>query len=123
MFRSRPPAGGLRRAVRPRRRTRRSKVPHHAVTVEGSTALTSLERELAALIVAALRLEITADEIDPAVPLYGDALGLDSIDMLEIALAVSKQYGFDIRSDNVENERIFASLRELASYVAKHRTR
>jgi len=93
------------------------------VTVEGSATLSDLEREVATLIVGALRLEIGVDDFAPGTALYGDELGLDSIDMLEIALAVSKQYGFEIRADNVENQRIFASLRELASYVATHRTR
>ena len=93
------------------------------MTVEGSAALSDLERELAALIVGALRLEVGVDAFTPATPLYGDELGLDSIDMLEIALAVSKQYGFEIRADNVENQRIFSSLRELASHVAAHRAR
>jgi len=81
------------------------------------------EVELARLIVSTLNLEVAPTEIDPNAPLYGEGLGLDSIDMLEIALAVSKQYGFEIRSDNVENERVFSSLRELASYVAAQRTR
>ena len=93
------------------------------MTVEGSASLNDLEREVATLIVEALRLEIGVDDFAPATPLYGDELGLDSIDMLEIALAVSKRYGFEIRADNVENQRIFSSLRELASYVAAHRTR
>ena len=93
------------------------------MTVEGSATLSDLEREVATLIVSALRLEIGVDDFGPATPLYGDELGLDSIDMLEIALAVSKQYGFEIRADNVQNQRIFSSLRELASYVATHRTR
>jgi acyl carrier protein len=93
------------------------------VTVQDSSILNDLEREVAALIVGALRLEVGVDDFRPATPLFGDELGLDSIDMLEIALAVSKQYGFEIRSDSVENERIFSSLRELASYVATHRTR
>ena len=93
------------------------------MTVEGSAALSDLEREVAALIVGALRLEIGVDDFTPATPLYGDELGLDSIDMLEIALAVSKQYGFEIRADNVDNQRIFSSLRELAAHVAAHRTR
>ena len=93
------------------------------MTVEGSAVLSDLEREVAGLIVAALRLEVGVDGFTPATPLYGDELGLDSIDMLEIALAVSKQYGFEIRADNVENQRIFSSLRELASHVAAHRTR
>ena len=93
------------------------------MTVQESTVLTDLEREVGALIIGALRLEIDVADLRPDTPLYGDELGLDSIDMLEIALAVSKQYGFEIRSDNVENERIFSSLRELASYVAAQRTR
>jgi acyl carrier protein len=93
------------------------------MTVESSATLTDLERELAALIISALRLEFALADFEPGTPLFGDELGLDSIDMLEIALAVSKQYGFEIRSDNVENERIFSSLRELASYVAMQRTR
>ena len=93
------------------------------MTVESSATLNDLEREVAALIVGALRLEIGADDFTPATPLYGDELGLDSIDMLEIALAVSKQYGFEIRADSVENQRVFSSLRELAAYVATHRTR
>jgi len=93
------------------------------VTVEGSTSLSDLEREVATLIVGALRLEVGVEDLAPGTPLYGDELGLDSIDMLEIALAISKQYGFEIRADNVENQRIFSSLRELASYVATHRTR
>jgi acyl carrier protein len=95
----------------------------HAVNVQGSNTTTGLEREIAALIVAALRLEVAADDIASDTPLYGDVLGLDSIDLLEIALAVSKQYGFEIRADDVDNQRIFSSLRELASHVAAHRTR
>ena len=84
---------------------------------------TAIESELAALIVQALNLEIRPDEIDPDAPLFGDGLGLDSIDMLEIALAVSRKYGFKLRSDDVENERIFASLRALTAHIEKHRTK
>jgi acyl carrier protein len=80
------------------------------------------ERELAELIVAALNLEIGADEIDPQAPLYRDGLGLDSIDILEIALAVSKKYGFQLRSDDDDNIRIFSSLRNLSEHVQRHRT-
>ena len=85
--------------------------------------MSKLEQEIAALIIQALRLEITVADFDPVAPLYGDPLGLDSIDMLEIALAVSKQYGVQVRADDVENEKTFASLRALASYVAQHRAR
>lgn len=84
---------------------------------------TAFESELAALIVQALNLEIRPDEIDPDAPLFGDGLGLDSIDMLEIALAVSKKYGFKLRSDDADNERIFASLRALTAHIEKHRTK
>jgi acyl carrier protein len=87
------------------------------------TALTDQERELAELIVATLNLEITAAEIDPAAPLFRDGLGLDSIDILEIALAVSKKYGFQIKSDDSDNVRIFSSLRSLNEHVQHHRTK
>ncbi len=79
--------------------------------------------ELAELIVITLGLETTADQIDPDAPLFGEGLGLDSIDALEIALAVSRHYGFELRSDDERNKRIFASLRSLAQHVAGHRTR
>jgi acyl carrier protein len=84
---------------------------------------TAFESELAALIVQALNLEISPDEIDPGAPLFGEGLGLDSIDMLEIALAISKKYGFKLRSDDADNERIFASLRALTAHIEKHRTK
>lgn len=81
------------------------------------------ERELAELLVEALNLEtVTADGIDPEAPLFGDGLGLDSIDALELALAISKRYGFQLRSDSDENRRIFASLRALSAHVEQHRT-
>ena len=79
------------------------------------------ERELAEVIVSALNLEIPATEIDPQAPLYGEGLGLDSIDILEIALAVSKRYGVQIRSDDSNNEQIFASLRSLNEHVQQQR--
>jgi len=83
----------------------------------------ALEAELAALIVEALNLETAAADIDPEAPLFADGLGLDSIDALEIALVVSKRYGFQLRSDDEDNVRIFASLRNLAGHVARHRTK
>lgn len=84
-------------------------------------SMNAQERELAELIVAALNLEIQADEIDPAAPLYRDGLGLDSIDILEIALAVSKKYGFQLRSDDSDNIKIFSSLRNLNEHVQRNR--
>lgn len=83
----------------------------------------ALEAELAALIVEALNLELSAAEIDPQAPLFAEGLGLDSIDALEIALVVSRRYGFQLRSDDEDNVRIFASLRNLAGHVARHRTK
>lgn len=79
--------------------------------------------EVAALIVDALNLEMTAAEIEPDAPLFGDGLGLDSIDVLEIALVISKRYGFQLRSDNEDNTRIFASLRALTAHIARQRTK
>jgi len=80
-------------------------------------------REVAGLIVEALNLEVAPADIDPDTPLYGEGLGLDSIDILEIALVVSKQYGVQLRADSEENERIFGSLRQLADYITAHRTK
>jgi len=82
---------------------------------------TEFEREIASFIVTALNLEVTPEQIPPLDPLYGDGLGLDSIDVLEIALAVSKQYGFQMRSDDPDNASIFSSLRSLAAHIAAHR--
>ena len=79
--------------------------------------------EMAALIVEALNLEMEAAEIEPDAPLFGEGLGLDSIDVLEIALVISRRYGFQLRSDNEDNVRIFASLRALTAYVASQRTK
>lgn len=82
---------------------------------------TELQREVAALLVEALNLDIAADAIDPAAPLYGEGLGLDSIDILEVALVVSQRYGFQLRSDDEDNVRIFQSLASLAEHIAANR--
>lgn len=84
-------------------------------------SLTSQELELAQLIVASLNLEIQPAEIDPMAPLYGEGLGLDSIDMLEIALAVSKTYGVKLRSDSADNRNTFRSLRSLSRHIQERR--
>ena len=83
----------------------------------------ALERELAGLVVEALNLEVRPDEIASDAPLYGDGLGLDSIDILEVALVVSKKYGFQLRSDDENNAKIFQSLGSLAAHIAAHRTK
>jgi acyl carrier protein len=82
-----------------------------------------LQRELAALIAQALNLEVAPEDIDPDAPLYGEGLGLDSIDILEVALIVSKKYGVQLRADNQENQKIFRSLRHLAEYIATQRSK
>lgn len=82
----------------------------------------AFERELAELFVVSLNLETAAADIDPQAPLYDDGLGLDSIDILEVALVVSKRYGLQLRSDDENNKRIFASLRNLAQHIQAHRT-
>ena len=81
------------------------------------------ELELAELIVAALNLEMQPSEIDAEAPLYGEGLGLDSIDILELALAISKTYGFKLRSDDEENGKIFSSLRSLTRHIQQHRVK
>ena len=79
------------------------------------------EKELAQLIVTSLNLEIRADDIDLEAPLYGDGLGLDSIDILELSLAVSKTYGVQLKSDDADNGKIFSSLRTLNQHIQQHR--
>lgn len=86
-------------------------------------ANSDFELELAGHLVFALNLDIDAKDIDPTAPLFHEGLGLDSIDMLEIALAVSQRFGCALRSDDPDNTRIFSSLRALAQHVAHHRTR
>lgn len=79
--------------------------------------------EIAELIVSALNLDMQPGEIAPDAPLFGEGLGLDSIDVLEVALVVSKRYGFQLRSDNEDNVRIFASLRALTAHIAAQRSK
>ncbi len=81
----------------------------------------SLMKEIAALIVTALNLDVAPSEIEPDAPLYGEGLGLDSIDILEVALEVSKQYGFQLRADNDDNIAIFKSLRSLTDHVWRNK--
>ena len=83
----------------------------------------AFETELAQLCVSALNLDVSAGDIDPTAPLYEDGLGLDSIDILEIALVVSKRYGIQLRADDQDNVRIFSSLRSLAQHIQAHRAR
>ena len=85
-------------------------------------AIEALLPEVAELIVSALNLDMAPAEIEADALLFGDGLGLDSIDVLEIALVISKKYGFQLKSDNEDNVRIFSSLRALTTYIAGQRT-
>jgi len=86
-----------------------------------SIVQTPQEADLARLMVKTLNLELTADTIDPLAPLFGDGLGLDSIDILELALAISQTYGVQLRADHKDNEAIFLSLRNLNDHVQRNR--
>jgi acyl carrier protein len=91
-------------------------------TAPQADSLSATELELARLIVATLKLDMDAAQISATAPLYGDGLGLDSIDVLEIALAISKAYGVKLRSDSKNNTQIFSSLRSLNAHIQAHRT-
>lgn len=87
-------------------------------------ALAPFELEIARLLVETLHLEgIAPQDIEPEAPLFGEGLGLDSIDALELALAIAKTYGFQLRSDEQRNRSIFASLRALSQHIAQRRVR
>ncbi len=86
-------------------------------------AMTPEELELGRLIVVTLNLDVKAEDMDPGAPLYGEGLGLDSIDILELALAVSKAYSVKLRSDDENNREIFKSLRSLNQHIQQHRAR
>ncbi len=86
-------------------------------------AASPLEADLAELIVESLHLEMAPSEINPDAPLFGEGLGLDSIDALELALSISRTYGLELKSDDERNHRVFASLGNLARHVEEHRTK
>ena len=81
----------------------------------------ALQLEVAQLIVEALNLEVAASDIAPDAPLYGDGLGLDSIDILEISLVISKRYGMQLSADSQDNEKHFSSLASLTAFIASQR--
>jgi acyl carrier protein len=86
--------------------------------------LHELATELKQLMIEGLNLEdVEPDDIEPEAPLFGDGLGLDSIDALEIAVLLDRKYGVKISSGDDRNPAIFASLRSLAEFVASNRTR
>mgnify|MGYP000273453143 CR=1 FL=1 len=84
----------------------------------------ALIAELKTLIIEGLHLEdITTEEIMPDEPLFGEGLGLDSIDALEIAVLLDRQYGVKITSEDERNQEIFASLNSLAQFIAENKTK
>lgn len=100
-----------------------AQIPEEAGPASGSGQDSGLVDELCALIVSSLNLADVPSDTNSDTPLYGDGLGLDSIDILEIALVVSKRYGLQLRADDGNNAEIFRSLGSLAAYVAAHRTK
>lgn len=97
--------------------------PATAVTPATPATATAMQLEVALLIVECLNLEVTADQIAPDAALYGEGLGLDSIDILEVALVVSKRYGFQLKTDSADNKHIFSSLQSLTDFIVAQRTR
>jgi acyl carrier protein len=85
--------------------------------------MSSLNTELKQLIIDSLDLEdITPDDIDDAEPLFVEGLGLDSIDALEIGLALQKAYGIKLKADSEETRQHFASINALAELVHAHKS-
>ena len=93
------------------------------MTQDATISAEDMMAEVAALIVEALNLDVPAQKVQPDEPLYGEGLGLDSIDMLEISLVISKRYGLQLRSDDEGKDRIYASLRALTAHIASQRTK
>lgn len=95
-------------------------VPETALAPRADSAF---EAEVGTLVVESLHLEMAPGEIEPEAPLFGEGLGLDSIDALELALSISRTYGLELKSDDEGNHRVFGSLRNLARHIAEHRTK
>ena len=80
-----------------------------------------LEADLKRLIVDALLLEdVTVERIDRDMPLFGEGLGLDSIDALELGMAIHRKYGIEIKADDERNRHVFGSVSSLAEFVGNH---
>ncbi|MDB5999764.1 MAG: acyl carrier protein [Rhizobacter sp.] len=87
--------------------------------VNESIERSAFTREFAVLVVEALNLEdVDPAQIDPSAPLFGDGLGLDSLDMLELSLVIQQRYGVKLKADDPDNELIFSSLQSLADRVS-----
>ena len=88
-----------------------------------SEALSQEEGKLARLIIDTLNLELDLADLEPGTPIYGEGMGLDSIDILEVALAVSQKYGVTLHADDENNGRIFANIRSLSNYIQERKTK
>jgi acyl carrier protein len=97
--------------------------PTRAREDKSVTNMSPLEAEVAKLIVQTLNIKTDPALIQPEQPLFGEGLGLDSIDALELSLAISQSYGYGIRSDDPETVATFASLRSLCKSIEKNRTK
>jgi len=120
--------GPLKIELEPSRRTRYGereifKDPTRTREDRSVTNRSPLEAEVAKLIVQTLKMKTDPMQIQPEQPLFGKGLGLDSIDPLELSLAISKSYGYEIRSDDPETVATFASLRSLCKSIEKNRTK
>lgn len=82
-----------------------------------------IEQDVAKLIVQTLKLKLDPARIDPDAALFGEGLGLDSIDALELSLAISQTYGYQLKSSDPDIKTIFSSLRALATAIEKNRTK
>ncbi|HZH48589.1 MAG TPA: phosphopantetheine-binding protein [Nitrospira sp.] len=88
-----------------------------------SSKVSPFEQEIAKLIVQALKLNADPSTIRPEAALFGEGLGLDSIDALELSLAISQTYGYQLKSSDPEIKAMFSSLRALARAIEKNRTK
>ena len=85
--------------------------------------ITPLEQDVAGLIVQTLKLKVAPSSIQPEMALFGEGLGLDSIDALELSLAISQTYGYQLKSSDPDINAIFSSLRALTKAIEKNRTK
>ena len=99
--------------------------PHEPMDRVGlRMAISEFEQEIGSMIVETLNLQgVAVDDIDPEQPLFRDGLGLDSIDALELSLAISRQYGVQIKTENTDVAQVFASMRSLSEYIQINRQR
>ena len=87
-------------------------------------AILEFEQEVGSMIVETLNLQgVAVDDIDPEQPLFREGLGLDSIDALELSLAISRRYGVQMNTENTDVAQVFASMRSLSEYILVNRQR